>query len=279
MNYLQFRFPALAEYKKDVLTAYLDEIGFTGFEEKGNEFTAYIPEGSFDEDSFGAVMKIVTATHTRSLIAEKNWNETWEAGFEPVTVFYPGTDKPFVFLHASFHAAARAATYNIEITPKMSFGTGHHATTALMIGAMSKLDFTGSVVFDFGTGTGVLAILAEKMGAADIVAIDLDDWSIRNAKENIMQNNCEHIEIIQAAAVPPGLQANIILANINLNVILYSLPALFESALPGAMYLFSGILKQDEQTIVHAIEAAQMLVEQKEYKGEWMLICAKKPTG
>ena len=119
-----------------------------------------------------------------TLIPEANWNQVWESNFDPVIV------DDFVAIRADFHEPVKGVSLEIIITPKMSFGTGHHATTYMMIEQMRELDFTGKSVFDFGTGTGVLAILAEKLGANKVIAVDNDEWSIENAEENFEKNNC-----------------------------------------------------------------------------------------
>ena len=126
---------------------------------------------------------------SETTIEETNWNQVWESSFEPVVV------DDFVAVRADFHEPIKGIKHEIVITPKMSFGTGHHATTYMMLEQMGKLDFKDKRVLDFGTGTGVLAILAEKMGAKKIIAIDNDEWSIENANENIKRNNCVAVEL------------------------------------------------------------------------------------
>jgi ribosomal protein L11 methyltransferase len=154
----------------------------------------------------------------------------------------------------------------------MSFGTGHHATTALMVAGMAELDFNGKSVIDFGTGTGILAILAEKMGATNILAIDCDDWSIENTGENIMANDCNKIKLIKAGQFPKHQKADIILANINLNVILDNLDTLTAAVLPGGSVLFSGILHHDEAVLkaeLHKYHIENVTVRQK---GDWSML-------
>ena len=169
-----------------------------------------------------------------------------------------------------------ALAYEIIITPKMSFGTGHHATTYLMMQQMQLLNFTNKTVFDFGTGTGVLAILAEKLGAASIFAIDNDEWSITNTIENIEQNNCQRISVAQMETIPTGKKYDIILANINLNVITANLCSLAEIAHAGADILFSGFLKENEKLIKAAIESAGFQCIATAQKGDWIAIRAKR---
>ena len=217
-TYIQVEFINTIAGQNDVLIALLADIGYSGFEEEDNNLKAFIDEDAFSRDALDSVLQIVPVAFSTSVIEEENWNAQWESGFQPVTIFYPGTDRPFVHLRAGFHQKDVSAEYDIEVTPKMSFGTGHHATTYLVIEQMSQLDFNNKQVIDFGTGTGVLAILAEKLTAASVIAIDNDDWSIENAGENIAKNHCNRISLVKADTIPAGQQAGIILANINLNI-------------------------------------------------------------
>jgi ribosomal protein L11 methyltransferase len=178
----------------------------------------------------------------------------------------------FVAIRADFHEPVRGVEHEIIVTPKMSFGTGHHATTYMMIQQMRQIDFTGKRVFDFGTGTGILAILAEKMGAKKIVAVDNDDWSIENAGENIQRNNCSLIELRKAN--DPGMDSSfdIILANINKNVILENFPTIINQLAEGGVLLLSGLLKEDEYDIFRkSIEYSLQLI-QTTVRDNWLAL-------
>ncbi|MEX0636460.1 MAG: 50S ribosomal protein L11 methyltransferase, partial [Ferruginibacter sp.] len=168
----------------------------------------------------------------------------------------------------------KGVTHDLIITPKMSFGTGHHATTYLMIEAMQELDFTQKSVIDFGTGTGVLAILAEKMGATKLLAIDHDYWSINNATENIVSNNCQHIHLQLAEAMMAPFKADIILANINLNVIISNLPLIYEASKADTIILFSGLLLSDEWLISKKILEAGFNIQKIRHRNNWICIAA-----
>ena len=156
----------------------------------------------------------------------------------------------------------------------MSFGTGHHATTFLMIEKMLGLDFFGKKVLDFGTGTGILAILAEKMGASAVTAIDNDEWSIENATENIAANHCNKVLIQKAKTIPVEKRYDIILANINLNVILSNLAAIVAAAKPGAALVLSGFLKGDESEMLAAFAKNRLMRLSMAQKGEWICLHA-----
>lgn len=269
--FYQFDFELPNQQETEMLIALLSQQGFDGFVEEEEGLTAFIPEINFDQASFDNVMsKFSILSYSKSDIENINWNKKWESEFEPVYV-----DK-FVAIRAHFHKPVKGVEHEIIITPKMSFGTGHHATTYLVMKQMKALDFTGKTVFDFGTGTGILAILAEKLGAASIMAIDNDEWSITNSKENIEQNKCSKIQIQLMDSIPPGKQYDIIFANINLNVITASLPALAGITKKDSMAIFSGILTTDEKNLVAALQKAGFQHLGTTSKKDWIAILAKK---
>ena len=162
------------------------------------------------------------------------------------------------------------AKFEIVITPKMSFGTGHHATTYMMIKLMKDINFENTSVLDFGTGTGILAILAEKSGAKEIYAIDNDEWSIANAEENFKKNNCRKIILHKASGASSDIQFDIILANINKHVILENLETLAQLHTPNGVILLSGLLQVDSVEIVGAAEKAGFKLSKKIEKNNWI---------
>src|SRR5665647_862284 len=205
MNYLEFDFDIESPEQLEKLVALLAEQGFEGFEEEEDSLNAFIPEHNFNEDEFSRVIDMfVTVSYTKTIVENINWNKKWEEDFKPVLV------DDFVAIRAGFHQPIKNVAHEIIITPKMSFGTGHHATTYLMIKQMQELDFIEKSVLDFGTGTGVLAILARKLGAEKVFAIDYDEWSITNAIENIEQNSCSNIRVQQLDAIPVAEKFDII---------------------------------------------------------------------
>lgn len=269
--FYQFDFELPNQEETDKLIALLSEQGFDGFVEEEDMLTAFIPELKFDQQSFEEVLsKFRILSYTKSDIENINWNKKWESEFEPVYV-----DK-FVAIRAHFHKPVKDVQHEIIITPKMSFGTGHHATTYLVMKQMKAIDFNNKTVFDFGTGTGILAILAEKLGAASIMAIDNDEWSITNTKENIKQNNCSRIDIKLMDSIPKGKQYDIILANINLNVITQSLADIASIARKDADVIFSGILTSDEKALRASLEKADFQHKATTAKKDWIAIYTKK---
>lgn len=269
--FYQFDFELPGQEETDQLIALLAEQGFDGFVEEEDGLTAFIPEINFDQDAFEKVLaRFSILSYTKTDIENINWNKKWESEFEPVYV-----DR-FVAIRAHFHQPIKGVEHEIVITPKMSFGTGHHATTYLVMKQMKVIDFNGKSVFDFGTGTGILAILAEKLGAAEILAIDNDEWSITNTVENIEQNHCSKITVELMDSIPSGKQYDIILANINLNVITANLTGITAIAKKGAEVIFSGILTSDEKVLVAALEKAGFQHIATSTKKDWIALYTKK---
>ena len=165
-NYLQLQVNDIHAEQAEILIAQLSEVGFSGFEETADSLSAFINEAAFVEPVVAAIFESLKLEYAKTIIAETNWNESWEKNFDPVIV------GDFAAVRAHFHAAIETVQHEIVITPKMSFGTGHHATTFMMMQRMKEVNFKNKTIFDFGTGTGILAILAEKLGAAKILAID-----------------------------------------------------------------------------------------------------------
>jgi ribosomal protein L11 methyltransferase len=274
MEYIQIQFEGTNEAQNEILVALLDNIGFDGFEENIGLLKACIPAEKFDEEEFNAVIDVNRFNYSKSVIKKENWNANWESGFTPIAVNFPNSDLPFAYLKANFHPANDLYKYNIEVTPKMSFGTGHHATTYLMVQQMSAIDFTNKTVIDFGTGTGVLAILAQKMGAKHTLAIDCDDWSIENTIENIEANECSDIQVLKEFTIPAGEQADIILANINLNIITDNIQQIRNACLEHTTILFSGIMLHDEANIVNLLVEENFSITEIYKKDTWMCILA-----
>ena len=265
MNYLAFTFTTLNSEQSEQLIALLNEQNFDGFEENELELKAFIKENLFDELIFKSIVQLFPElTFTKSVIENINWNQQWENSFEPVVV------DDFVAVRASFHQPILSVQHQIIITPKMSFGTGHHATTFMMMKEMQAIDFKGKEVFDFGTGTAILAILAEKLGAQKIFAIDNDEWSITNSKENIDQNNCKAIILEEHSTIPITALYDIILANINLNVITDNIKALKEVSKPVCTLLLSGFLKENENTLKTTVIEAGFQYSHTVQKGQWI---------
>lgn len=252
------------EQRRDQLIAQLSTINFDAFEEKDKELICFINADNFDAPVFDQLVALHNLTYIKTIIKEQNWNELWESNFPPVVV------NNFCGIRAHFHKPFTDKQHEIVITPKMSFGTGHHATTFLMISEMSKIDFKNKKVADFGTGTGILAILAEKLGARHVWAIDIDDWSIENAKENIENNNCRNIVIEKVDDFKTDQKFDIILANINKNVIMSNVENILNGLNEFGLILLSGLLSTDEEDIVAAFIAKGCNHLTKVEKDNWI---------
>ncbi|MVT11582.1 50S ribosomal protein L11 methyltransferase [Chitinophaga tropicalis] len=266
MSHIAITLTCTAELK-DILVAELSEKGFEGFEEQaGNTLVAYIPEQDFNETDIRALTAGYNVTFTQERIGQTNWNAVWESNFEPVLV------DDFCGIRASFHPAfVPAPQHEIMITPKMSFGTGHHATTYSMIKLMKGIDFRSKKVFDFGTGTGILAILAAKMGASVIDAIDIDTWSVENTKENVTNNNALPVKVWQADSLK-GIRDNynVVLANINRNILLEFMADMRRLLVRDGILLLSGILKEDESAILETARKNALVLESQIEKDNWL---------
>lgn len=251
---------------KDMLVAMLAGIGFEGFEEEKNFLKAFIPEKDFNESQLREITVQYEIPYSIAPIKYKNWNDIWEAGFEPVII------EKFCAVRATFHQPVNEVAYEIIITPKMSFGTGHHATTYLMLEAMKGLSMKGKSVFDFGTGTGVLAILAEKMGASEIEAIDIDEWSIENGKENLTQNLSKKILLYKSGQIATAGKFDIILANINRNIILQQMESMMAHLSPGGTIVLSGLLTSDEGVITAKAENVALKLLSSNERNSWICL-------
>jgi ribosomal protein L11 methyltransferase len=265
-NYLQITFRPIGTSKAELLIAQLYAANFEGFEEEEDTLKAYIKEEACDLEELNAIADAHDVTYGMSTIEETNWNALWESNFDPVIV------DDFVAVRAGFHAPVTSVEKEIVITPKMSFGTGHHATTYMMMQEMRGLDFKGKSVFDFGTGTGVLAILAVKLGAAEVIAVDNDDWSITNAKENAENNDADIIKLIKADSAAGEGSFDIILANINKNVILDNMVDLKAHLKEGGTLLLSGLLVTDEADILEACEKYGLIFVSRKERHNWLCI-------
>jgi ribosomal protein L11 methyltransferase len=253
--------------KQEILIAELNDFGFDGFEQNENEISA---NGLIENINVEAVQSFLTEKEilfTTKMIDEQNWNAQWEQSFEPIVI------ENFCAVRASFHQPVLNVLHEVIITPKMSFGTGHHATTFMMLEAMQYIDFEGKSVIDFGTGTGILAILAEKLGANKIDAIDYDDWCIKNGHENIEANKCTHINLIKASGLEDVSTADIILANINKQVILSAFTEMTAKLKRTGILLISGILENDYDDIITAATQNNFHKMSVAARKGWLCIC------
>ena len=244
MNYIEYDFTVFpTEMGAEILMAELAEVGFDSFVDTPTGIKAYIPKDSWNEHILQDIYLLSNPEFTISYqiteIEQVNWNEEWEKNFSPIVV------EDLCTVRANFHPVPNTR-YDIVITPKMSFGTGHHETTYMMLQQLLPLSLEGAKVLDMGCGTGILAIMAALRGAHDITAIDIDPWCVENATENVQQNNCSFITIKEGdVSLIAGEQYNLILANINRNILLSDIPAYTQALLPQGLLLVSGFYVED----------------------------------
>ena len=244
MNYIEYDFTVSpTEMGAEILMAELAEVGFDSFEDTPTGIKAYIPKDSWNEHILQDIYLLSNPEFTISYqiteIEQVNWNEEWEKNFSPIVV------EDLCTVRANFHPVPNTR-YDIVITPKMSFGTGHHETTYMMLQQLLLLSLEGAKVLDMGCGTGILAIMAALRGAHDITAIDIDPWCVENATENVQQNDCSFITIKEGdVSLIAGEQYNLILANINRNILLSDIPAYTQALLPQGLLLVSGFYEED----------------------------------
>jgi ribosomal protein L11 methyltransferase len=232
------------EPAREILIALLNGEGYDSFEETEEGLRAYILIKDFKAEVLENLPYLqqegITWSYTTEHLSAINWNEEWERNYQPVFV------DNLLHIRAPFHPAKEGFKHEILIEPKMSFGTGHHQTTRLMATSMFRLNWQNEKVLDMGTGTGVLAILAEKMGAEKVLAVDNFDWAAENTKENAQRNNCTKVEAkLGDAMLLEGLKFTSILANINRNVLLEDMSVYAKTLSLGGKLIMSGFLIKD----------------------------------
>jgi ribosomal protein L11 methyltransferase len=268
-NYIQVIFDFVTQEKKDIIIALLSEMNYESFEEESDRLNAFRSSNNFQEKELEEFARKQNLSFTIQEIEEKNWNSEWESGYQPVII------GDFLSVRAQFLKPNKNTRYDLIITPKMSFGTGHHPTTLMMIQMMQKIGFAGKKVLDFGTGTGILAILAEKLGASKVVAIDNNDWSIENAKENIQINHCKNIFLIKSNSAKGNQQFDIILVNIHKSVIIADLSFLLDQLTLNGKIIFRGLLKEDEKEVLQATKKHGLVLAEKKEDKNWICLSMK----
>ncbi len=275
MAYIKITFPNTSEEQNELIAAVLGTCDFDFFDETEEGFNAYALKSQFDESQMTEVLNSIdvlqSIPYQKEEIAKTNWNEEWEKNFPPLVINENWS------VRADFHPPLKTQN-EIVITPKMSFGTGHHATTSMMMQMMDAENFINKSVFDFGSGTGILAIMAELKGAASIQANDIEDWAYENAIENAANNRCKQIQFHHGGIDIIPIQAfDIILANINKNVITSSIDDMMALAHPNTIFYISGILCEDETDIANLFSKHQYTIHHKLSKDNWMAIKFIKP--
>ena len=256
------------ENLKDMFMELLGEIGFDSFMDTDEGFDAYCQEPLLNDEELNDIMQMEQFANVKllkkELIPDQDWNATWEASYEPVII------NEFCRIRAPFHKVEGSYKYDLIIEPKMSFGTAHHETTSQIIELMLQSDFTGQNLLDMGSGTGVLAILAKKLGSAMTVAIDNDEWAYRNALDNIRLNDENEIIVeLGDASSLNDRQFDVILANINRNILLRDMKEYVKCLVDGGKIFFSGFYEEDLVLIAKEAERLGLTYSNHVTKNNW----------
>jgi len=278
MDYIELTlyFNNLRGFERDLIAYELGNLGFDSFEYNEDGIKAYCAASLFDEKQIeawqNALSDDIQVAYSFTLIKEQNWNEVWEKNyFSPIVI---GGD---CVIHSSFHQNIPKAKYDILIDPKMSFGTGHHETTILMVSSLLKLEVAGKSLLDMGCGTGILAILAAMKGALSITAIDIDEWAFKNTQENIVLNGFEGIHVEQGGAeLLSGRQYDIILVNINRNILLADMNRYADCLDHGKLLLMSGFYDTDRLTIDDEAKKLGLELIRFEENNKWVATLYQK---
>ncbi|RXK48181.1 50S ribosomal protein L11 methyltransferase [Aquirufa rosea] len=274
MATIQARISASAELL-DILLAELGEIGFDIFEDTEEGFFAYCPEALFHSDDFQEVIDRYQAIGKIEVemnrIEKQNWNHVWESNYDPIRI------SNLLFIRASFHDSEPGYQMELVINPKMSFGTGHHETTSLMVETLFTLDVVGKSVLDAGTGTGILAFVAKKLGAETVKGFDVDEWSVENSIENGALNDLSSIQFDLGTVRDQALvEYDVLLANINRNILLDEMAEYAKRIKPCGHLLLSGFYQEDVPLLLQeASDAGLSFIAEKE-KNRWTCLHLRK---
>lgn len=274
MDYLEFKITCLEEFR-EILIAELAEIGFDSFLETETGIDAYAPEEAFDSEAFDQLIEsyrdAAEITLTEGKMPKVNWNEEWEKNYDPIAV------DDLVYVRASFHEPQPGFKHEIVINPKMSFGTGHHATTFQMLRHQGDLDHQGKRVLDVGSGTGILAIMAHLLGAREVEAFDIDDWCVDNGNENFDLNGLPtRMGLGTIRQVNPQGPFDIVLANINKNVLLDEMEIYGALLVSKGYLLLSGFYTQDIDDLLNVAKPLGLSLIKSSDKDNWAALILQK---
>ena len=270
MKYFRVTFTGADPGKKEILTARLFGIGAEGIEEKDDRVEAWFGENVFPETELQVLSRELELSCRKELVPAINWNAAWEASYEPVVI------AGRCYVRAPFHPSRSDLEIELVIEPRMSFGTAHHETTVLMAEAMLATGFTGKKVLDMGCGTGILAILAEKLGAPEVLAVDNDEWAVDNTADNLLKNNCSRITVKKGETDAVEGTFDSILANINRNVLVEQMPFFSRSLKPGGLLFLSGFYAEDAGTILATGGGNGFREVRRNMKNNWTFLLLEK---
>lgn len=276
MNYVEVQLELESDFT-EILIAELAEAGYESFVETDEGLQAYIIEEDFNEtvlqELIAKYSEITAISSSWKSLERKNWNEEWERSYEPIEV---GKD---IRIRATFHEPDPGFTYDLLIQPKMSFGTGHHETTWLVMSEQLNLPHAGLSIMDVGCGTGILAILASKLGATSLLGFDIDEWAVENTVENFSMNGLgEEAEVFKGTIneVPAEKQFGGILANINRNILLEEIPKYVKHLLPGGWLIVSGFYEMDQSDIEKCAAETGLKKLRSNTQNQWATVVFEK---
>ncbi|WP_428740831.1 50S ribosomal protein L11 methyltransferase [Tenacibaculum sp.] len=273
--YIEYTFEVSPkEPATEILIAELGALGFESFVENENGVIAYIQKEDWSEDILNDVFvlnsKEFSIQYEHNEVEQTNWNEEWEKNFNPIQV------DDIVSIRAPFHENPNLP-YDIVIEPKMSFGTGHHETTHMMVQHLISLDVADKKVLDMGCGTGILAIFAEMKGAQPIDAIDIDAWCYENSLENVERNNCKHISVYEGdASLLEGKKYDLIIANINRNILLNDMKTYTNCLNEKGVLLLSGFYTEDIPVIDNEVSKYGLTLKNTIERNNWVALQYQK---
>ena len=277
MKYVELNISVTDPMQAEILTALLSDYPFEAFAEEDGALKAYIQEADYDEchDEVEQIIKGQEVDFAASPVVQQNWNAEWESGFEPVEV---AGERP-ILIRAPHHASAQEGVIDVVIAPRMSFGTGHHATTALMSQTIASMGFEGKRGLDMGCGTGVLAIVALKCGAEQMTAVDIDDWACDSCRDSIVLSGVEDKVDVRCGSIEQvvaGEKYDFILANINRNILISMMPSFADLLPAGGELLMSGFLREDVVYIEASAAEQGFAMENIIEREGWMVVVCKK---
>jgi len=260
----------------EILMAEIAEAGFDTFMETEKGFEAYVEEKNFNADLIDSIKEKYKAVNPLLFfydqVKKQNWNEEWEKNLQPIVV----DDR--CLIRAEFHKSEKQYPYEIIITPKMSFGTGHHQTTYLMIQSQLDIDHTNKRVMDAGCGTAILSIMASKLKAKEVEAFDIDEWSVINGTENIQNNHCQNIHIHQGKIDDMKFEGkfDLILANINKNILLSEMKSYANYLDAGGQLLISGFYTHDIGDLLNEANKHQLTEVSRKDRETWAAVLLER---
>jgi ribosomal protein L11 methyltransferase len=274
MDYIQVTITCLEEYR-EILIAELADIGFDSFLETDSGLEAFVSQEGLSREALDQLIdryrEPAQLTISDGILPKVNWNEEWEKNYDPISV------GNLVYVRASFHAPKAGYRYEIVINPKMSFGTGHHATTYQLLALQGKIDHQGKRVVDVGSGTGILAIMAHLLGARQVEAFDIDDWCVDNGNENFDLNDLStRMGLGTIRQVQPQGPFDLVLANINKNVLLDEIEIYAGLLEPKGLLLLSGFYDQDVADMIQAAAVHSLHLTDRSCKDNWAALCFQK---